>query len=70
MGFWLKRFALAFLGAGALLLAVEMLKGHAADQAVPFALGWGAMFATVFTLVGYARFRRNPACMLPRDRRH
>lgn len=67
--FWLKRFLLAFVGAGLTLFAVELLKGHELAQAVEFAVLWSVVFAALFTLIGYARYRRNPACMLPADKR-
>lgn len=67
--FWLKRFVIAFVGAGVLLFAVELVKGSATEQALRFGLLWGLVFAALFTLIGYVRYRRNPACMLPRDRR-
>lgn len=66
--FWLRRFALALIVAGAALFAVQLLKGHAASDAATFAGVWGMISATIFTLVGYIRYRRNPACMLPRSR--
>jgi hypothetical protein len=28
----------------------------------------GLISAALFTLAGYIRYRRNPACMLPRDK--
>lgn len=67
--FWLKRFLLALVGAGLVLFAVELLKGHELRQAVEFAVLWGIAFAALFTLVGYVRYRRNPACMMPADKR-
>ncbi len=65
-GFWIRRLLLVFLIVSAVLFPVELLKGHESGAALQFALFWGAMTAGVFTLVGYIRFRRNPACMLPR----
>lgn len=64
-GFWIKRLLVVFVVVSAVLFPVELLKGHESDAALRFALFWGAMTAGVFTLVGYLRFRRNPACMLP-----
>ncbi|MBI3148638.1 MAG: hypothetical protein HYZ17_09030 [Betaproteobacteria bacterium] len=63
--YWLRRFVLALFGSGALLFLVELVKGHEPLEALRFAALWGAVFAGVFTLVGYLRFRRNPACLLP-----
>lgn len=66
--FWVKRFALALVVAGVLLLVVELVKGHEPVDAAKFAAFWGVLTAAVFTLTGYLRYRRNPACMLPRSR--
>lgn len=64
-GFWIKRSIFALFAAVALLFVVQLLKGAAADRAIVYALLWGTISAGLFTLVGYLRFRRNPACMLP-----
>ncbi|HEY6544190.1 MAG TPA: hypothetical protein VIZ64_04795 [Dokdonella sp.] len=66
--FWIKRFAIAFAIAFVVLAAVQALKGKPLDVALTFALAWGLVSAGVFTLAGYLRYRRNPACMLPRER--
>ena len=68
-GFWLRRFALALIIAGAALFAVQLLKGHAVSDAATFAGLWGAISATIFTVIGHVRYKRNPACMVPRSRR-
>ena len=65
-GFWIKRVLMIFVAVSVVLFLVELAKGHESGAALQFALFWGAMTAGVFTLVGYIRFRRNPACMLPR----
>ena len=65
---WLKRFVLALIVAGATLFAAQCLKGHTAAGAASFATLWGVVSAAIFTLVGYVRYRRSPACMLPRSR--
>lgn len=66
--YWLKRFLLALVIAGALLFVVQRLKSHAASDAAGFATLWSAVFAGIFTGIGYVRYRRSPACMLPRSR--
>lgn len=66
---WSKRFVFALVIAGILLFAVQRLKGHAAIDAAVFAALWSTVSAGIFTGAGYARYRRNPACMLPRSRR-
>lgn len=67
-GFWIRRFGLAFVVTAAVLLLAEIVKGHALGDALRFALFWAAITAALFTLAGYIRYRRNPACMLPRNR--
>lgn len=68
MAFWIKRLVLALVGAGLVLFVVELLKGHEVVQAIQFAAFGGAIVAMLFTLIGYIRYRRNPACMLPADK--
>ena len=67
--FWLKRLVFAFLVAGALLFLVQLAKGYQPLPAMQFALFWGGATAALFTLVGYIRYKRNPACMLPQEKR-
>jgi hypothetical protein len=55
--------------AGVVPFAVQCLKGHAMADAARFAAVRGAISAAVFTLAGCVRYRRSPACMLPRPRR-
>ena len=66
--FWIKRFTIALLGSSILLFCVELAKGHDRSAAVQFAIFWGLAFAALFTGIGYFRFKRNPACMLPKNR--
>ena len=63
MMFWIKRTVVSFLVAFALLLAVQLIKGFSLTAGSWFALIWGAIAAAIFTLVGYYRFKQNPACM-------
>ena len=67
--FWVRRFLIALLVASALLFVVELAKGHAAMETARFVMLWGVLSAAIFTLIGYIRYRRNPACMLPRSDR-
>lgn len=66
--FWVKRFVLAFVVAAGLLFAARLWRGFAAQPAAEFALLWALVSASVFTAVGYLRFRRKPSCMLPKSR--
>ncbi|MCC6350409.1 MAG: hypothetical protein IT347_12550 [Candidatus Eisenbacteria bacterium] len=63
--FWLVRFLVATFVAAALLFVVRLLRGNVAADAAKFAAAWGVASGGLFTLTGYVRHRRNPACMLP-----
>ncbi|TLX20671.1 hypothetical protein [Thermomonas fusca] len=67
--FWIKRFSLALVVAFVVLFGVELAKGHSQVAAVQFASFWAVVTGTIFTLAGYVRYRRNPACWLPNDRK-
>ncbi len=68
IAFWIKRFVLAFVFAGILLCVVQFLKGGTVPSAFQYGLFWGGISAALFTLIGYVRYKRNPACMLPRSK--
>ena len=63
--FWIKRFVVAFIIASNALGLVQYLKGSTILLAIQYGLIWGGVSAGLFTLIGYVRYRRNPACMLP-----
>lgn len=65
---WTKRFLLAFVVAWVALLMAHLLRGHSGADAVRFAVLWGSIAAAIFTMAGYIKYRRSPACMLPRSR--
>jgi hypothetical protein len=67
--YWSKRFVLALVIAAEVLFVVQWVKGHPASDAAAFAALWSVVFAALFTGIGYVRYRRNPACMVPRARR-
>lgn len=67
-GFWIRRFVIALVIAWAVLFAAHLLRGHALADSAWFAALWGAAAAVIFTVIGYVKYRRNPACMLPRSR--
>lgn len=67
--YWSKRFVLALVIAAEVLFVVQWVKGHPASDAAGFAALWSVVFAALFTGIGYLRYRRNPACMVPRARR-
>lgn len=66
--FWLKRFVFSLLVATALLFVVELVKEHGRTDAAQFAALWGVISAALFTLISYIRYKRNPACWLPRSK--
>ena len=66
--FWIKRFATALAVAFVVLFCVELLKGHARAPAIQYAMTWGLITAAVYTVTGYIRYKRNPACMTPLNR--
>lgn len=65
--FWLQRFVLALLVAGGVIFVAQLAKGHSVAASAWFAALWGTVSAGLFTLVGYVRYKRNPACMRPRS---
>jgi hypothetical protein len=67
-GFWVNRFLIALLVACAILFLVGLIKGRALENAAQSAALWGVLSAGIFTLAGYIRYKRNPACMLPRQK--
>jgi len=60
---------LALLVASGILTVAHYAKGSPLPGAARFGFLWGAISAVLFTLIGYVRYRRNPACMLPPQRR-
>ena len=67
--FWVRRFLLSFVIAGVVLGALQYVRGATQSEAIAFGFVWGVISSGLFTLIGYVRFRRNPACMLPRGER-
>jgi hypothetical protein len=60
---WIFRFLVAFVVAAVVLFLVQLLKGNTLESALSYSVGWGALASAVFTGVGYAKYRRSPACM-------
>ena len=67
--FWIKRFLLVLVVAFVVLFGVELAKGHSQAAALQFAGVWAVVTGTVFSLASYVRYRRNPACWLPNNRK-
>lgn len=68
-GFWMKRFLIAFAVAVGILFIVQLTKGDPVAGAAQYAAQWGSASSALFTLIGYIRYKRDPACMLPQTRR-
>ncbi|MFC7300383.1 hypothetical protein [Cognatiluteimonas weifangensis] len=67
--FWIKRFLVALAVAFAVLMVAEFAKGHSPMAALEYAGLWGLATGAIFTLASYIRYRRNPACWLPDNRK-
>ncbi len=65
--FWIKRFFAVLLLAFAILMAVELLKGHRPEAAVTFSLAWSLIAATIFTGARIYQSRRGRHCALCGD---
>lgn len=66
--FWIRRFAIALTGAfAAITLGQVLLRGRALEDAIPHALSWGIVAASIFVASAYYRWRRNQHCALCRD---
>lgn len=65
IGFWTKRGLSTFAASLALLLSVELLKGHELKTAIEFALLWSAIATVVFLgtrIYHVSRGRNCPLC--------
>lgn len=65
---WLLRFVLAFCVAFVVLLIAQLLKSLPLSASLLHAAVWGMVSAAIFTLLGYAKYRRSPACMIKRGK--
>ncbi|MEO8753612.1 MAG: hypothetical protein ABI624_13135 [Casimicrobiaceae bacterium] len=65
--FWIKRFLVVAVLVFVILMAVELLKGHTADEALINSLVWGLISATIFTVARIYHSRRGRACALCGD---
>lgn len=65
--FWIKRFLLVWLVAFAVLLAVELLKGHGIEAALIFSASWSFAAAAIFTATRVYQSRRGRQCALCND---
>jgi hypothetical protein len=67
--FWVKRFLQAVAVAFVVLFCAELVKGHGQTAALQYAGSWGLATGVIFTIASYVRYRRNPACWLPGNRK-
>jgi hypothetical protein len=65
--FWIKRFLVTAGAAFALLMAVELLKGHDVVAAVTFSAIWSVLAAGIFVAARLYHSRRGRACALCND---
>lgn len=65
--FWIRRFAVVFAWAFALLLAVNLVKGRSMATAAAESALWGAVAAGIFVVTRFIRSRRGEACELCGD---
>ncbi|WP_346838338.1 hypothetical protein [Microbulbifer sp. SAOS-129_SWC] len=57
-GFWIRRFALVYLAAVALIAGGQMARGREAEFALTHGLLWGVITAVVYTAALVWRTRR------------
>ncbi len=65
--FWIKRFLTVWLLAFAVLLAVELLKGHGTQAALAFSAAWSLLAASIFTAARLYQSRRGRHCAVCND---
>ena len=65
--FWIRRFAVVFAGAFALLFVVNLAKGRSMATAATESALWGAIAAGIFVATRFIRSRRGEACELCGD---
>ncbi|MBU2883002.1 hypothetical protein KO525_18610 [Psychrosphaera sp. B3R10] len=65
--FWFKRAAMVFSIVSMLLLLVELAKGHVFEQAILFALTWGAVSTAIFIGTRLYYTRKGVHCELCND---
>ncbi|MES2298191.1 MAG: hypothetical protein V4582_14190 [Pseudomonadota bacterium] len=65
--FWVRRFVFVSALAFVILVGADLLKGGRIDAAVPSALAWALISASIFTAARYRSARKGLACALCRD---
>ena len=66
-GFWIRRFAIVFLGAFALIALAQWLKGNSAVYALRQGAIWGLISSSVFIAARVYHSRRGQPCQLCKD---
>ena len=67
LSYWIKLFLAATALVFAVLMAVELLKGHGLEAAISFSLLWSFLSAAIFTGTRYYRWRRGQQCAICGD---
>lgn len=62
VSFWVCRFLVVFAGAGAIICAAQVLKGHTLHYSIVQGLIWGAISSVIFVAAGLYRFRAGRQC--------
>ena len=65
--FWIRRFATVTALIFAVLVAVELAKGHPPADALSFAATWGLLAGAIFTLARIFQSRRGQRCAICND---
>ena len=65
-GFWIRRFALVYLAALALIAGGQMARGRAAEEALTHGLLWALITAVVY-IVGFAYRARRGCATCPKE---
>jgi hypothetical protein len=65
--FWIKRFLAATALVFAILMIVELLKGHALEPALAFSALWSLITSAVFTGARIYQSRKGRHCAICRD---
>jgi hypothetical protein len=65
--YWIKKFFRVTLLVFAVLMAVELLKGHDIASALTFSAIWGLITSAVYTGASIYRWRKQQACAICGD---
>ncbi|WP_146677030.1 hypothetical protein [Pirellula sp. SH-Sr6A] len=60
---WFSRFLCAFAVSFVVLCMVHLFRGRQLVLSVSYGLVWGLLTASLFTVIGYTKYRRCRACV-------